>query len=203
MATELREIKSIGIAGAGGIGGYVCKLLYDFGVNRKQFPFSSWKIDVYDDDVVDVGNLLHQDFSFDDLGREKAQIMAEKYAVDSVLRFMTKEDFSKYDVILSCVDSMTFRKDLYTYGWENPGKLFWIDGRCSSRNIGLYTSDIPKAKIEKDINDNTVRYGCLRQVDKENNTSHITPVIIAAMMMQTFLNHLRGEKLQDKLLLMI
>lgn len=203
MESKQRKIKAVGIAGAGGIGGYVCRLLFDYGVNRNQFPFTEWTIDLYDDDTVDAKNLLHQDFTQDDLGNEKAKIMATKYMVTPVLRFMTPEDFPKYDVIFSCVDSMSFRKKLYNYTWENPNKIFWIDGRCSSRTIGLYHSNIPRGAIENDVNDNEERRGCLRAVDKENNISHITPVIVAGMMVQTFLNYLRNEESKNKLVLQI
>jgi molybdopterin/thiamine biosynthesis adenylyltransferase len=203
MDSNQRKIKKVAIAGAGGIGGFVCRLLFDFGVNRNQFPYSKWTVDLFDNDTVDAKNLLHQDFTQEDLGREKAQIMADRYMVTPHLRFMTKKDFPNYDVIFSCVDSMTFRKELYNYGWDNPGKLFWIDGRCNSRNIGLYNSSVPKKMMEGDITDSTERKGCLRSVDKENNISHVTPIVIASMMVQCFLNYLRNEEMKDKVLLML
>lgn len=53
MATqELKKIKSLAIAGAGGIGSFVCQFLLDYGVNRNQFPITDWQIDCYDNDVV-------------------------------------------------------------------------------------------------------------------------------------------------------
>lgn len=48
----LDNLKRIAIAGAGGIGGFVSAALYDYGVNRNQFPFSDFEIDLFDDDVV-------------------------------------------------------------------------------------------------------------------------------------------------------
>ena len=105
---------------------------------------------------------------------------------------MTKEDFSNYDLIFSCPDSMTFRKELYQYGFAHP-ELYWIDGRCSSRTIALYHSKLPQKQLEATLTDSTERTGCLRAIDKKNLTSHVTPQIIAGMMLQTFLNLLRGE----------
>ena len=199
---QSKEINNIGIAGAGGIGAYLAHFLYDYGVNRNQYPFTDWKIDIYDDDVVDVSNLLHQNYTEDDLGQPKAKIVGTKYAMNPMLRFMSKADFKNYDVIFSCVDSMTFRKDLYEYGWKNPN-LYWIDGRCSSRNIGLYNSMVPRKQLESDLTNSKERKGCLLQVDKENKVSHATPVVIAGMMLQTFLNHIRGEDITEKVLLML
>ena len=202
-STDKPVISRIAIAGAGGIGGFVAAGLYDYGVNRQQFEFSSMEIDVFDDDVVDVGNLLHQNFTEDDLGKMKADLLAERYAMNPIKRFMEVKDFPKYDLIFSCVDSMTFRKALYQWGWENPGKAYWIDGRCNSRNIGVYNSKVSRKQLESDLTDSTERRGCLRAIDKEKKVSHITPQVVASMMLQLFLNYLRGEPTTDKILVYI
>lgn len=187
------KMNKIAIVGAGGIGGFVCALLYDYGYIRAQFPFSSMQIDVWDSDAVDDTNLLHANFDYSQLGENKAKIMVEKYQLTAaVQRFMTKDDFGNYDVIFSCVDTMSFRKDLYTYGFGKP-ELFWIDGRCSSRNIGCYTSTMPKDTLNKLITDSDVKRGCLLAIDKQNKMSHVTPLIVAGTMVQMFLNHIRGE----------
>ena len=52
MESKLRSIRRIGIAGAGGIGGFFCRSLFDYGVNRNQYPYTEWTIDLFDDDVV-------------------------------------------------------------------------------------------------------------------------------------------------------
>lgn len=199
-------IKTIGIAGCGGIGAFLAANLFDYGASRNQFDFSSMTIDVFDDDVVDAGNLLHQNFTDEHIGKYKADIVAERCAglINPHKRFMVKKDFPNYDVIFSCVDSMTFRKDLYQYGFDHDmSKAFWIDGRCSSRQIGLYHSKLSTKTLENALSDSKERTGCLREVDKKNLTSHVTPQIIAGMMMQTFLNYLRGELQTTPIVLMI
>jgi molybdopterin/thiamine biosynthesis adenylyltransferase len=198
-------VNSIGIAGAGGIGGFVAANLFNYGANRNQFEYSSTKIDIYDDDIVDASNLLHQNYTDEDIGKYKATLCAERFFMNPELRFMEAKDFPNYDVIFSCVDSMTFRKELYEWGWANPGKLFWIDGRCQSRQVGLYHSKLSRAKIEKDLTDSKERAGCLLAFDKKNKTSHATPQVIASMMVQTFLNYIRGEidTQSDKIVMMI
>ena len=198
------RIKNVAIAGAGGIGAYLAGFLYDLGVNRNQFPFNKWTWHIYDDDTVDIGNLLHQNFTEDDLGRSKAEIVQERTVngIKAMPRFMTTADFPNYDVVFSCVDSMTFRRELYAYGWKNPN-LFWIDGRCSSRNIGLFNSKCAQKGLQETLTDSDERRGCLLAVDKQNKESHITPVTIASMMAQSFLNHLRGQDTTDRILLYI
>jgi hypothetical protein len=200
--TDKPQVKSIAIAGAGGIGGFVAAGLFDYGGLRYQFPYTAMKVDIYDDDRVDATNMLHQNYTEDDIGQQKAVLCANRYQMTAVPRFMTTEDFKGYDVVFSCVDSMTFRKDLYQYGWEHP-ELFWIDGRCSSRQIGVYHAKLSRKSIEGDLTDSKARTGCLLAVDKANKVSHATPQIVANMMVQTFLNYLRGEVQSEKIVLMI
>ena len=183
----------IAIAGAGGIGGYLAGQLYEYGLNRRQFDFAGMDITVYDDDTVDASNLLHQNFSEAELGQKKAKLIADRYYLTAELSRMTVEDFAKYDVIFCCVDNMVFRKKLYEYGWSHPNNIFWIDGRCSSRNIGLFNSQLGKTELSSELNDSVASSGCLLAHDKEAKVSHVTPLTIASMMTQAFLNYLRKE----------
>lgn len=197
------KIKKIGIAGAGGIGSHLAGMLYDFGVNRNQFDFTGYEIDIYDDDVVDYKNLLHQNFGEADLHTMKADSIANRFAITPQKRFMTVQDFPKYDLIFSCVDSMVFRKSLYEWSWANPKGAFWIDGRCESRQGAIFNKSISRKTLEQMLNDSQERTGCLLKYEKENNISHTLPIIVAGMMMQTFLNFLRGDPLPGEKLFLI
>jgi molybdopterin/thiamine biosynthesis adenylyltransferase len=190
----MQQINNIAIAGAGGIGSNLLAILFDYGFNRKQFDYMQTNVDIYDDDTVDIKNLLHQNFKIDDVGKHKVEVLEDKYVVNGIKRRMTAEDFEKYDVIFSCVDSMEFRKSLYEYSWTaDKGKLFWIDGRCTSRQAALFNSDLPKETLLPYIDDSKEEGGCLLAYEKEQNISHALPVIVAGMMVQTFLNKLRGQ----------
>jgi len=153
---------------------------------------------------LDAGNLLHQDFTDEDIGKYKVDVVAERCGglINTHKRFMTEKDFPNYDVVFSAVDSMTFRKSLYQYGFNHP-EFFWIDGRCSSRQIALYHSKVPRKTLEASLSDSQERTGCLREVDKKSKTSHVTPQIIAGMMAQTFLNYIRGELQQGQTVIML
>ena len=188
------QINNIAIAGAGGIGSNLLAMLFDYGFNRKQFDYMQTSVDIYDDDTVDISNLLHQNFKIDDVGKHKVEVLEDKYVVNGLKRRMTIEDFEKYDVIFSCVDSMQFRKSLYEYSWTvDKNKLFWVDGRCTSRQAALFNSDLPKETLLPYIDDSKEEGGCLLAYEKEQNISHALPVIVAGMMVQTFLNKLRGQ----------
>jgi molybdopterin/thiamine biosynthesis adenylyltransferase len=188
------QLNNIAIAGAGGIGSNLLAILFDYGFNRKQFDYLQTSVDIYDDDTVDIKNLLHQNFKIDDVGKHKVEVLEDKYVVNGMKRRMTVEDFENYDVIFSCVDSMEFRKKLYEYSWtKDKGKLFWIDGRCTSRQAALFNSDLPKETLLPYIDDSKEEGGCLLAYEKEQNISHAIPIIVAGMMVQTFLNKLRGQ----------
>jgi molybdopterin/thiamine biosynthesis adenylyltransferase len=188
------NINRIAIAGAGGIGSNLLAILFDYGFNRKQFKFSEMSIDIFDDDSVDLKNLLHQNFKLDDIGKPKVSVLEDKYAVNGIRRRMAEKDFKDYDLIFSCVDSMPFRKLLYEYGWtKGKDKLFWIDGRCTSRQGALFNSGVQKEQLLPYIDESQEEGGCLMAYEKEQNISHTLPTIVAAMMVQAFLNKLREQ----------
>lgn len=189
------KINNIGIAGAGGIGSNLLAILFDYGFNRKQFDYAAMNVDIWDDDTVDLKNLLHQNFKFDDIGKAKVDVLADKYVVNGVKSRMTPADFKKYDLIFSCVDNMVFRKALYEYGWtKGKDKLLWIDGRCTSRQGAVFNSKVPQDTLLKYVSDSVEEGGCLLAYEKEQNISHTLPTIVAGMMVQNFLNTIRGEQ---------
>lgn len=203
MNDNIPKNLKIGMAGAGGIGSHLASMLYDYGVNRNQFPFTDYQIDIYDDDTIDFKNLLHQNFKEEDIGNLKVNSVAERYAVTPVSKFMTVEDFGKYDLIFSGVDSMTFRKSLYEWSWQNPDKAFWIDGRCESRSGAVFNKTNSRKELEQMLSDSQERTGCLLAYEKEQNIAQVLPVIVAGMMTQVFLNYLRGIKVLPSKLFMI
>lgn len=201
-----KKIRKIAIAGQGGLGSHLARLLYDFGVNREQFDFAGMQIDIFDNKCVSVKNLLHQNFTEDDLGKKKVDIMAEHYALTPHYRYMLPEDIIEYDVIFSCVDSMSFRWELYNWWWNNPAHSsakFFIDGRCNSRQGAVFNSSLGREKLEKFISDSDEVGGCLLQYEKDNNISHSMPIIVSAMMIQVFLNFVRGVTSQPEKVFLI
>jgi molybdopterin/thiamine biosynthesis adenylyltransferase len=187
--------KKIGIAGAGGIGSNLLAIFFDYGFNRKQFDYAAMQVDIFDDDTVDLKNLLHQNFKLDDVGQHKVSVLEEKYVVNGIKKRMTVKDFKNYDMIFSCVDSMPFRKALYDYGWAaGKNKLFWVDGRCTSRQGALFNSDLPKEQLQPYVDSSQEEGGCLLAYEKDQNISHTLPTIVAGMMVQSFLNKLRGQQ---------
>jgi len=64
------------VLGAGGTGGYVIPHLYRLAFSRKGYM----RIIVCDGDIVEEKNLIRQNFVEQDIGRNKAQVLAERYS---------------------------------------------------------------------------------------------------------------------------
>ena len=82
------------IIGAGGTGGYVIPHLYRIGFVAER----SMRILVCDGDVVEEKNLIRQNFVEQDVGRNKAQVLAERYSAafgiecEYIPRFVESEE---------------------------------------------------------------------------------------------------------------
>ena len=70
-----RPVKVI-MLGAGGTGGYIAPHLYRL-LHTLERPV---KVIIADGDTVEQKNLVRQNFITSDLGRNKAQVLAERYA---------------------------------------------------------------------------------------------------------------------------
>ena len=64
------------VLGAGGTGGYVIPHLYRLCISAERRV----RIIICDGDIVERKNLIRQNFIFQDIGRNKAQVQAERYA---------------------------------------------------------------------------------------------------------------------------
>lgn len=73
--SETAPVKII-VLGAGGTGGYVIPNLYRLAFARK----GNVRIIVCDGDIVERKNLIRQNFVEQDIGRNKAQVLAERYS---------------------------------------------------------------------------------------------------------------------------
>lgn len=82
------------VIGAGGTGGYVVPHLYRIGFSSEH----QIRIVVCDGDVVEEKNLIRQNFVHQDIGRNKAQVLAERYSAafgiecEYIPRFIENEE---------------------------------------------------------------------------------------------------------------
>ena len=135
------------VLGAGGTGGYVIPHLYRIGFTTER----GIQILVCDGDVVEEKNLIRQNFVHQDIGRNKAQVLAERYSAafgiecEYIPRFieteeemlaLTTPDFrqntwqgipeSQRVILLGCVDNNKSRKLCHSVFYKQ-NDLIYID----------------------------------------------------------------------------
>jgi molybdopterin/thiamine biosynthesis adenylyltransferase len=108
----LLSTKKVLIVGAGGLGTPCSAYLAGAGIGH---------IGILDNDVVSLSNLPRQIlYTTNDIGREKAKVLAEKLAAANhglslvpMIQSLTKENVSNtiegFDVVISCVDNLETR----------------------------------------------------------------------------------------------
>ena len=131
------------VLGAGGTGGYVIPHLYRLGY-ASEHPT---RIIVCDGDVTEQKNLIRQNFVEQDIGRNKAQVLAERYAAafgieceyrpefietQEELYTLTEPDRVPYPmepqrvILLGCVDNNKSRQLCHRV-FEQKRNLIYID----------------------------------------------------------------------------
>lgn len=135
------------VIGAGGTGGYVIPHLYRLGYASNRYV----RIIICDGDVVESKNLIRQNFIEQDIGRNKAQVLAERYSAafgieceyrpafienKEELLQLTKPDFEKgywnrveetqRVILLGCVDNNKSRQLCHSVFYEQKD-LVYID----------------------------------------------------------------------------
>lgn len=136
--------RTVLVVGCGGTGGHlVPHLARMIGVLREKG--SSIHLALADGDEVEKKNLIRQNFIMNDLGKNKAEVMAKRYSnafgfeivaitkdlessadIDSALEF---NKFGGTSVVIGCVDNNKSRHVINTWFQDNNLNLnrFWID----------------------------------------------------------------------------
>jgi molybdopterin/thiamine biosynthesis adenylyltransferase len=178
------------LGGAGGIGSWLALLL-----SRANF-----KPAIYDDDNIESHNLGGQLFRDSDIGRPKANVVADlckDFSGQSISYIQAKytEASSSSMYMFSAFDNMEARKDMFA-NWcrvESTNKIF-IDGRLNGELLQIFcvTHDKVEAYKKHLFEDSEVADGnCTLK-----STSH-TAAMIASYMVAFFTNHMTNLKVDD------
>lgn len=115
---------AITMIGCGGIGSPVVSMLAKEGCSN---------ITVYDDDTVDEHNLPNQHFRPKDIGRPKVEAIKEIVKEFTDIEIVAKnERFTNQEVrgiLISGVDRMSTRKEIWKHIRMNPKVKYYIDAR--------------------------------------------------------------------------
>lgn len=169
--------------GAGGIISYSVSLLC--GAIRKDIIQQDIEIWVADGDIVEHKNRLYSNFKLEDVFKNKATVLAERYNVHPVARFITKPNEVKgFDIVVVGTDDGLTRKLVY----ENAP--FWIDLRAKGKEYAMFSSErkeVPPLDLKRE------RGSC--QYTERLNRKHIDygNLLVAVVGHQQILNKIRNE----------
>lgn len=104
--------------GCGGTGGYLVPPLSKFMSHLPPNIKATYVI--VDGDIVEERNVLRQNFTKSDIGKNKAQVLGERYEVealdifvgDAALPFIINSSLNTINIIVGCVDKVEVRLEL-------------------------------------------------------------------------------------------
>jgi len=146
MPVEYNSLRFI-IVGAGGTGSFVVPALARLIYELKQRQNKSAELLVVDPDIVESGNIPRSNFCFAEIGRYKAQTLAERVSMAwgieasfSCEKFdhekhlkRSNSDYRNLTIIVGCVDNYLARREMHRVlddyrGYGDQSRLWWIDG---------------------------------------------------------------------------
>jgi len=190
------------VVGCGGIGSWlvehISKAYY-----AEQIPFDV-EIHIADFDSVDVKNVKYQNFTSKEVMQNKADALLKRFdfIAKAIHKKVDKKSMGNYDCYLICVDNFKARAEIIHHC--HLKKKHFIDLRAEGRRVFAMSKS---SDYEEDIN-------TLDQKDKQSGSCQIPQEfvrnkiqygnqIVAAIGIQMFLNYLRKEEGQNKILLKI
>lgn len=138
--------KRITIVGAGAIGSFTSLSLAKIGFQKQV---------VFDPDHVDTANMNCQFYRTSDIDRPKVEALydlVKDFTSVEITKFpvalMPAMTIPQTDILISAVDSMEVRKELWERAKKDRGVKYFIDGRMGGESILLY---VMNPKDPKDI----------------------------------------------------
>jgi len=185
-------MRQVLIAGGGGIGSFLVHRISDYSENNQ---FSDTGFTVYDDDVVDTGNIKYQNFKDEDILDFKVESLAARYGIVGVTERIESPDiFKDFACIVSAVDNKTFREMMFRAA--ETMDFHWIDLRSEGRSIAYYvkhkknTLDVMLGTLPKEGGEDG---SCQLEYEKNAGIIQNGNKIIAEMGAQLLLNWQRNE----------
>ena len=146
------------IVGLGGIGSHLTDLIAP--VLRNALFLPQIRLHLMDGDIVEEGNLGHQRFTEDDIGKSKAEALSKRHNVGRRLSVIIHDknltsasQLEGYDIIVVAVDRQEPR------GLVHNSDAHWVDLRCRGDGWLLIDSDTNRNILAK-IPQNEKPVGC-------------------------------------------
>lgn len=188
---------NVGVIGAGGIGSYLAEhldRLIELGqIKKMNFTF-------FDDDVVEIKNMLYQNFSEGDIDSFKSEALSLKYFnLNFKNKRLKEEDLLEFDLVVLCADNNIIRRAAYHAFCEKD--IEFIDSRANGRSIGIFSSDTEN--YLKTIDNSSESMSCQNPFQIANKEIEYGNVVIAAYLAQCILNYDRKESLPSDFMIRI
>ena len=211
----------IHIIGAGGTGGYLirdlCRFIYAM-EKRLSLDTSKLEVHIHDGDTVEEKNILRQNFMPNDIGKNKAEVMAERHTRAFGTNIVTHTEMfeahkflrpsRKTYIFVGCVDNNNARReiakvfDACVTGYDSANqKSIWLDAGnekksgqvvLGSKTIKDVTDIYPELLLKK--HDSTVQVSCAdRMLEDEQN------LFVNLTAANVLLNYLRKILLNEPL----
>jgi molybdopterin/thiamine biosynthesis adenylyltransferase len=178
----------IKVVGCGGIGSYFAQHI-DRLVETKQITTADFFF--YDDDVVELKNILYQNFSTKDIDSNKADALSMRYFNITFRNKRLSIDDLSGDLSILCADNNKIRKE----AWKNwiDNKIPFIDARANGRAVGIFSNETPN--YEDTLSKDDTSSSCQNPFQIAKKEIEFGNVVIAAILAQVTLNYLRLKTL--------
>lgn len=150
------------------------------------------KFTFFDDDKVELKNILYQNFETSDIDSPKTRALSFKYFnLGFEYKRLYLEDLSKFSLIVLCADNNIIRAGAYE-NWITR-KIPFIDARANGRAIGIFSSNTEKYKdtLSSDMKSSS----CQNPFQIAKKEIEYGNVVVASILAQTILNYSRHGKL--------
>ncbi len=186
---------SYAVIGCGGIGSYLAEHIKEM-IDKEQLPLTDDYV-LVDFDFVEPKNLLYQNFTEKDLGKNKAEVLAERYGFKfKNEKIASEKQLEKYNRLIICADNTSVRELCYRHSIKNK-KLF-IDLRCQGRiNAYLVFKKQKLNALLETLPEKTDSGSCQIEQRLENNQIDISNRIVALKGIQLLLNIHRGIEVEE------
>lgn len=184
----------IGVIGCGGIGSYFAQHIDNL-VELKQLPATNFVF--FDDDVVEMKNILYQNFETRDVDSSKTEALEMRFFN---LEFENKrcslEDLRDLDLVILCADNNKIRREAWE-AWTKWGVPF-IDSRANGKVIGIFSNETEN--YLSTIDDSDTAQSCQNPFQIEKKEIEYGNVVVAAALAQAVLNYCRKKKMPNDLM---
>lgn len=177
------------VIGCGGIGSYLAYHI-DRLIEIKQIKNMGFTF--YDNDIVELKNILYQNFKSSDIDSNKTDALALRYYnVEFQTQRLDQKDLADSNLIILCADNNLIRRDAWA-NWIKNGIPF-IDSRANGKAIGIYSSNT--TDYLNTISNDDKPSSCQNPFQIAKKEIEYGNVVIASILAQNILSYNRNYKL--------